>query len=173
MLEVEGRAVKFEVWDTAGQERYNSLIPLYYRGSRAALVVYDLTNKASYERAQKWVQQLAGEPSMGVMALFGNKLDLEGERQVNKEEASQYAAQEGLLFFEGSARSGEYIEEAFNEMARRLVKAEIALVKQMAGGDDGQMPPGVSPENSEILLVEHRQRQERRQCGAGSIRCCH
>jgi hypothetical protein len=76
-----------------------------------------------------------------------------------------------LLFFEGSARSGEHIEEVFNEMARRLVKAELTLVKQMAAGD-GQIPPGVSRENTEILIAEHQQRQERRQC-VGALRCCH
>lgn len=85
MWEIDGRVVRFEVWDTAGQERYNSLIPLYYRGARAALVVYDLTDRVSYERAQKWVRELSGERSIGLIALFGNKLDLEGERQVSNQ----------------------------------------------------------------------------------------
>ncbi|CAN6481759.1 unnamed protein product [Victoria cruziana] len=55
---VEGRSVKFEIWDTAGQERYHSLAPMYYRGAAAAIVVYDMTNPDSFDRAKKWVEEL-------------------------------------------------------------------------------------------------------------------
>merc|ERR1719408_820598 len=50
--------VKFEIWDTAGQEKYRSLAPLYYRGAHAALVVYDITSRESFENAQSWVEEV-------------------------------------------------------------------------------------------------------------------
>ena len=50
--------VKFEIWDTAGQERYHSLAPMYYRGAQAAIVVYDITNADTFERAKSWVKEL-------------------------------------------------------------------------------------------------------------------
>ncbi|CAH8256614.1 unnamed protein product [Arabidopsis lyrata] len=76
-LAVNDATVKFEIWDTAGQERYHSLAPMYYRGAAAAIIVFDVTNQASFERAKKWVQELQAQdnPNM-VMALAGNKSDL-------------------------------------------------------------------------------------------------
>merc|ERR1712205_48184 len=69
--------VKFEIWDTAGQERYRSLAPMYYRGAAAAIVVFDITNKESFNGAKSWVKELQrrGDPNV-VIALAGNKADL-------------------------------------------------------------------------------------------------
>jgi len=80
--------VKFEIWDTAGQERYHSLAPMYYRGAQAAIVVYDITSRDSFERAKAWVKELQrqGNPNI-VIALTGNKLDLAQNRQVQTQEA--------------------------------------------------------------------------------------
>ncbi|KAF3777346.1 Ras-related protein [Nymphaea thermarum] len=90
---LEGRSVKFEIWDTAGQERYHSLAPMYYRGAAAAIVVYDITNPDSFDRAKKWVEELRqqGNPNM-VVAFAGNKVDLVEKRQI-KEELRVYQTQ--------------------------------------------------------------------------------
>lgn len=53
-ITVNGRTIKFEIWDTAGQEKYHALTPMYYRNAHAAVVVFDVTNFSSFERAQKW-----------------------------------------------------------------------------------------------------------------------
>jgi len=55
---LDDTTVKFEIWDTAGQERYHSLAPMYYRGAQAAIVVYDITNADTFERAKQWVKEL-------------------------------------------------------------------------------------------------------------------
>merc|ERR1712022_28908 len=82
--------VKFEIWDTAGQERYHSLAPMYYRGAAAAIVVYDITNRDTFQRAKQWVKELQrqGNPNI-VIALAGNKSDLSTKRKVEPEEAEQ------------------------------------------------------------------------------------
>ena len=75
---------RFDIWDTAGQERYHSLAPMYYRGAKSGLIVYDLTSKASFERAKEWVNELklSGSPNM-IVALVGNKLDIvEGQPEL-------------------------------------------------------------------------------------------
>merc|ERR1712048_728506 len=75
--------VKFEIWDTAGQEKYHSLAPMYYRGSAAAIVVYDITRRSSFQTLKNWVQELqALGPENIVIALAGNKVDLESQREV-------------------------------------------------------------------------------------------
>ncbi|EMS49423.1 Ras-related protein RABF2a [Triticum urartu] len=85
-LAVNDETVKFEIWDTAGQERYHSLAPMYYRGAAAAIVVYDISNQASFTRAKKWVQELQAQGNQNtVVALAGNKADLLEAREVQIE----------------------------------------------------------------------------------------
>ncbi|KAG2155698.1 GTP-binding protein RAB5 [Suillus clintonianus] len=113
--------VKFEIWDTAGQERYKSLAPMYYRNANCAVVVYDITQTASLEKAKTWIRELQrqADPSI-VIALCGNKLDLSERRQVTEEEARKYANEEGLLWSETSAKTGEGVNLIFNAIAKKL-----------------------------------------------------
>jgi len=116
--------VKFEIWDTAGQERYHSLAPMYYRGAQAAIVVYDITNAESFERAKSWVKELQrqGNPNI-VISLAGNKLDLEEQRAVQSDEAQAYSDENGILFMETSAKSAANVNELFVAIAKKLPKS--------------------------------------------------
>ncbi|GFR43691.1 hypothetical protein Agub_g4800 [Astrephomene gubernaculifera] len=119
--------VKFEIWDTAGQERYHSLAPMYYRGAAGAIIVFDITSPDSFVRAKSWVRELQrqGNPAM-IMALAGNKADLEMQRAVSTEEAQAYAAENGLYYLETSAKTAANVNQLFEEIARKLPKPETA-----------------------------------------------
>lgn len=114
--------IKFEIWDTAGQERYNSLIPMYYRGAQAAIIVYDVANMKSFLRAQAWVQELTSEkPKSFIKMLVGNKIDLEN-REVAFEEGFNYAQENGILYYESSAKTGENVETIFFDLCSVIPK---------------------------------------------------
>ncbi|CAD6335728.1 unnamed protein product [Miscanthus lutarioriparius] len=120
VLALDEATVKLDIWDTAGQERYHSLAPMYYRGAAAAVVVFDITSTDSYVRAKRWVDELQrqGNPHL-VMALVGNKVDLQERRQVGTQEAMDYAEANGLFFTETSAKTAQNVSELFNELGKR------------------------------------------------------
>lgn len=90
---------------TAGQEKFHSLVPLYFRKAAAVLVVYDITRQKTYEDAKAWVKELKTQaPENVIIALAGNKLDLADLRDVETEEARQYANEIGAIFRETSAK---------------------------------------------------------------------
>lgn len=109
-----GNTVKFEIWDTAGQERYKSLAPMYYRNANCAVVVYDVTQPTSLEKAKSWIMELKrqADPDI-VIALAGNKCDLESRRAIDRATAEAYAHEEGALFFETSAKESRNVTELF------------------------------------------------------------
>jgi len=119
----DGTMVKFEIWDTAGQERFNSLAPMYYRGAQAALVVYDITSENSFSRAKAWVKELQAQGAAKmIIALVGNKSDLEDARRVKTDEARAYAEDNGVLFMETSAKTAHNVSEIFEAIANTLPK---------------------------------------------------
>ena len=104
-VSVGNEKITLQIWDTAGQERFRSMAPLYYRGAVAAILVFSITDEASFAKLQEWVRELQGnveEPL--VLAIACNKADLTAQRTVSYDTASQYAASIGALIFETSAK---------------------------------------------------------------------
>ena len=113
--------VKFEIWDTAGQERYRSLAPMYYRGAAAAIVVFDITKRDSYNGARSWVKELQKRGDMNVViALAGNKCDMEAKRRVETEDAFKYAQDNEIIFMETSAKENINVRQLFLAIASKL-----------------------------------------------------
>jgi len=122
-IQVDAKTIKAQIWDTAGQERYRSLASMYYRDAAAALVMYDITARDSLDAAKTWIGELQKQqqPPL-VIALAGNKLDLEQKRVVASEIGIQTAKDMNCIFMETSAKTGEHVQEIFSAIARKLPK---------------------------------------------------
>lgn len=124
-VQLEDCIIRFELWDTAGQERYRSLAPMYYRGASAAVVVFDVTSRDSFNGAMSWITELQrrGDPHV-VIALAGNKADVREGRAVSVEEAMDYAKEKGVIYMDTSAKTGYNVKEIFISIARKLPRAK-------------------------------------------------
>mmetsp|Transcript_17279 Transcript_17279/g.29782 ORF Transcript_17279/g.29782 Transcript_17279/m.29782 type:complete len:244 (-) Transcript_17279:128-859(-) len=117
----QSRHVGFKIWDTAGQEKYRSLAPMYYRGSQAAILVYDITKPGSFAALQDWVDELRQNgPADLVLAVCGNKSDLKEDRLVGRSIGEEYSNGIGALYIETSAKDGDRVENLFLDVARRV-----------------------------------------------------
>ena len=106
--------------DTAGQERFKSISHNYLKGADGALLVFDITQKDSFDLIQSWIDTINENNYENIgKIIFGNKSDLSEERTVSKEEAEELAKNLGLEYYEGSAKTGENIEEVMNEITRK------------------------------------------------------
>ena len=134
-----GATVKLQIWDTAGQESFRSITRSYYRGSAAALLVYDIARRETFLELNSWLEDCRAHATRNTtIVLVGNKTDLEHRRQVQRAEGAAFAKEHGLLFAEASAKTGEHVEEAF------MMAAE-AVLERIARGeiDDNREQYGV------------------------------
>nr|CAI5829019.1 unnamed protein product [Callosobruchus analis] len=120
---VDGKKVKLQIWDTAGQERFRTITQSYYRSANGVIIVYDITKRSSFLSVTRWIEEVRRYSGNSVLiALVGNKADLETLREVEFDEAEamcQYLP-EVLFFLESSAKTNSNIEEAFMYLATEL-----------------------------------------------------
>ena len=99
-VSINNTVIKAQVWDTAGQERYRSITSSYYRGSNGAVIVYDVTNRESFECVARWFKELKEFGGMDdedlVVLVVGNKNDLKLQRQVSIEDGKAYCMDLGV-----------------------------------------------------------------------------
>ena len=120
-IEINNKKYRLQIWDTAGQENYRSITRAYYKNSVCAVLVYDITNRDSFEHISSWIEDcLSQSPKTVFMVLVGNKSDLNEQRKVSTEEGQQMARNNNLIFFETSANSGENVDKIFEESAKEI-----------------------------------------------------
>ncbi|KAL7715584.1 Ras-related protein Rab11A [Entamoeba marina] len=115
-VSIDRKTYKLEIWDTAGQEKYNVISRLYYREAVVCFLMYDITNKHSFNHIEKWYNETIsgiGESNHPLIyILIGNKCELINERQVSYEKANGYAKKRGFLFHEISVHKQINISSA-------------------------------------------------------------
>ncbi len=116
-IDVNNKKIKMQIWDTAGQERFRTITASYFRGGQAACITYDVTNKESFEHVKLWIDELQRNNSKVDMFLIANKVDLNRDRVVSKEEGERLAKKNNMIYFECSAKSGLNVDEMFFKIA--------------------------------------------------------
>eukprot|EP01102_Stenamoeba_stenopodia_P011013 TRINITY_DN3365_c0_g1_i1.p1 TRINITY_DN3365_c0_g1~~TRINITY_DN3365_c0_g1_i1.p1 ORF type:complete len:286 (+),score=48.03 TRINITY_DN3365_c0_g1_i1:93-950(+) len=119
-INVDGKDVTLGIWDTAGAERYESMSRIYYRSAKIVLLVYDLTNKVSFQKVQYWMEELKWNEPDAIRVIVESKVDCieEGaERELSLEYVKNYAELNESLLFQVSAKTGVGIEEMFHAAA--------------------------------------------------------
>ena len=121
-LKLDEKIIKLQIWDTCGQELYRSLITNFYRNSSLAVMVYAINNRESFENIDVWLKELRthSNPDTKVF-LIGNKVDLEEDRVIKREQGEEYSKENKFnIFMEASAKSGFNAQQIFVEAARIL-----------------------------------------------------
>ena len=156
----EGHKIKAQIWDTAGQEKYKAITGAYYKGSKGALVVYDITQKKTFENIEKWINDLkaAGDPKITII-LIGNKNDLDDKRQVSKDQGEEKARSFGCAFLETSAYSGDNIDKAFNLMVKEIYEK----FSNDSTGED-ELAPGSNGEDVKLDKVNDKNIKKKSCC---------
>lgn len=144
---VDGKHVVLNVWDTAGQESFRNLVPIYARGSQAAIIVFDQSKKLSFEHVKDWFDYLKEQVGEEIIiCIASNKIDLPAE--VDMREALTWAAEHNAELIRTSALEGTNVETLFETVSKLLVEKAIADQKA------NPPPPPKPKEESSSRIVK-------------------
>ena len=122
-LNIDNKEIKLKIWDTAGQERFRNITTQYYKGADGIVLVYDVTDDGSFEKIRDWMAQIQANTQKDELGfvLLGNKCDME-PRVITEEQGNKMAEELKINYFETSALNGLGINEAFEQLARDIMK---------------------------------------------------
>ena len=133
-----GRILKFEIWDTAGQERYRSLTKMFYKDANAAILVYDITRKDSFEELKNyWAEQIKESTAQGIiLVIAANKSDLFEHEAIEESVAREFAQQLGAIYIATSAKNSSGINNLFEEIAKKYTGSSTIQIKKEEEGEN-------------------------------------
>jgi Ras-related protein Rab-1A len=134
-FDIGNKTIKLQVWDTAGQERFRTIVTSYYRGSNAVMIVYDITDIASFDHIPQWLNEINQMCSSALpKILVGNKSDMTNRRAVSFENAKAFAEAHSMEYIETSAKNNSAVNDAFHRLS------EITVEKLGSGKFTGEHP---------------------------------
>jgi len=123
IIDVNEKRVKLQIWDVAGQERFRSNSKPYYKNAKGIMFVYDITDLESFKELNLWLNEIEkNAPKDVYKILIGNKCDKESERKVTVEQGKEFAAKNGMKFFETSAKEATNASDSFYTMTKDIIK---------------------------------------------------
>jgi small GTP-binding protein len=120
-VDLDGKNVRLLLWDIGGQPQFHKLRTIYFKGSNAALGVFDLSSSQTLLKIPGWVSSIKKTVKKTIpMLLLGNKVDL--DREVDREEAEDLAKRLNCVYMETSAKTGENVDVAFEKIAKACLE---------------------------------------------------
>uniref|UniRef100_A0A0K0EXZ3 Ras-related protein Rab-7a (inferred by orthology to a human protein) n=2 Tax=Strongyloides TaxID=6247 RepID=A0A0K0EXZ3_STRVS len=140
-IRIDDRLVTMQIWDTAGQERFQSLGVAFYRGADCCVLVYDVTDTASFRQLDSWrdeflIQANPRNPESFPFVLIGNKIDLPNHAVTEQRARKWCESKNGIPYYQVSVKEGTNIDEAFNEIVRNALQRENTDVHDFPEYDD-------------------------------------
>ena len=161
-LNIDGKNIKLQFWDTAGQERLKSLASNYYNNANGAILVYDISDRQSFEKIAYWKNEILTHSSPDIkIILLGNKCDLLEEREVSLAEGQDFARKENFFFMEVSAKQEKdnVVKDAVTELVREILEGEVQRNEEQE-----QMNRKKSLLREEGLAKKMKKRNEKKGC---------
>jgi len=164
---INDKKVMTQVWDTAGQEKFRTITPVYYRKVDGVVMVYDITDRNSFESINYWMKNLKDNADSNIrVILIGNKFDLADKRAVTKEEGDKLADSYGIKFMEASAKSRHNVNELF-----ALLSVDILEYRQNSGNSSGgNATTAIEPTELNVHLDARREAAKKK--AAKGSKCC-
>ena len=158
-----GKVLKFEIWDTAGQERYRALTKMFYKDANAAVLVYDITRRDSFEELQTyWAEQIKeSSPPNIILAIAANKSDLYQQEAVDEGKAREFADSLGAIYASTTATKVEPINDLFIQIAKKHTGAENVTIKD---DEEGQNQPEEEKKDVVKLSSSSGKKERRKGC---------
>ena len=130
-IELDDHSIKMQIWDTAGHEKFRTITTSYYKSAQAIIILYDITQKSSFEHIRNWITEIDKFGKQGVLkVIVGNKLDLENNRKISKEDAENLALKYGVKLWEVSAKDNTNIEEMFVDTIKTLLEKNSKIISE-------------------------------------------
>ena len=150
-----GKTLKFEIWDTAGQERYRALTKMFYKDANAAVLVYDITRKDSFEEIQNyWSNQIKESSPPGIiLAVAANKSDLIDHEAVDEEQARKFAEDLGAIFVSTTATQIDPVNDLFIQIAKKYTGSNEIKIKD---DDEAQEQPNTDDKKGTVKLTSEK-----------------
>ena len=165
LVKYNNKTYKIQIWDTAGQEQFRSITRAYFKSSICSFVVYDITNRETFENVKHWVEDCRNYmPKNVLIFLVGNKSDLEEQRKISKDEGEELADSFGLSFFETSAKNNVNVNSIFGKSLEEIVKKIDSNFYDLNDESCGIKRGNINNKNSSLNNNKNDKNKKKRFC---------
>ena len=150
-VQIDNQDINLLLYDTAGQEKFRSLIPMYTRDANIILLVYDITNRDSFNHLPDWLKDLTNiNMNEVIFALVGNKIDLNDKREVSPEEGQKFSEEHDFIFQEVSAKTGDGFSDLFYKNLFEKIRTKFRPSGQQPASEINDIKFNIDQEGKKV-----------------------
>ncbi len=147
-IKYQNKIYRCQLWDTAGHERFKSITSSYYRGADCAIIVFDLTNKNSFQDLSFWFSEINNYTSSILFYLVGNKQDLTELRKNDNQSIEEFIIQQNIdNYIEVSAKKNVNIDQLFTNIVSKLHNKKFSKLQSYKEKEEAILPPSLINKN--------------------------